>query len=313
MTTQGMYINQTGDEPQKQDKQASKRTPLLREEVTYQITLIGLRQRQGSLDRTDTVCESALVFSLTNLFSRTFDFSKIRVLLSSQSAPRRRRCGSWVEAHPAGSPVPPHHAHVRRHRAARHSSQHGPAPTREPILARLGESRFAVVSAPSEPADGLPERLLLPRRLYPFHLRVRPRLDFRRLLAQRPLSNLRGCTRTHPSGKSFAASAPPNPPQTPHCHCSTPISHSHPMSHSHASLSVRTLISHSYFSPPYQHPSEPLRDTLPCAFSSYMAKPSIFSLSSCFVDLSERTLSRRHAPASARLQFCQLEPRTLQI
>ena len=50
MTTQGMYINQTGDEPQKQDKQASKRTPLLREEVTYQITLIGLRQRQGSLD-----------------------------------------------------------------------------------------------------------------------------------------------------------------------------------------------------------------------------------------------------------------------
>ena len=51
MTTQGMYINQTGDEPQKQDKQASKRTPLSREEVTYQITLIGLRQRQGSLDR----------------------------------------------------------------------------------------------------------------------------------------------------------------------------------------------------------------------------------------------------------------------
>ena len=51
MTTQGMYINQTGDEPQKQDKQASKRTPPLREEVTYQITLIGLRQRQGSLDR----------------------------------------------------------------------------------------------------------------------------------------------------------------------------------------------------------------------------------------------------------------------
>ena len=45
-----IYINQTGDEPQKQDKQASKRTPPLREEVTYQITLIGLRQRQGSLD-----------------------------------------------------------------------------------------------------------------------------------------------------------------------------------------------------------------------------------------------------------------------
>ena len=46
-----IYINQTGDEPQKQDKQANKRTPLLREEVPYQITLIGLRQRQGSLDR----------------------------------------------------------------------------------------------------------------------------------------------------------------------------------------------------------------------------------------------------------------------
>ena len=46
-----IYKNQTGDEPQKQDKQASKRTPPLREEVTYQITLIGLRQRQGSLDR----------------------------------------------------------------------------------------------------------------------------------------------------------------------------------------------------------------------------------------------------------------------
>ena len=46
-----IYINHTGDEPQKQDKQANKRTPLLREEVPYQITLIGLRQRQGSLDR----------------------------------------------------------------------------------------------------------------------------------------------------------------------------------------------------------------------------------------------------------------------
>ena len=46
-----VYINQTGDEPQKQDEQANKRTPLLREEVPYQITLIGLRQRQGSLDR----------------------------------------------------------------------------------------------------------------------------------------------------------------------------------------------------------------------------------------------------------------------
>ena len=45
------YINQTGDEPQKQDTQANKRTPLLREEVPYQITLIRLRQWQGSLDR----------------------------------------------------------------------------------------------------------------------------------------------------------------------------------------------------------------------------------------------------------------------
>ena len=44
-----IYINQTGDEPQKQDTQANKRTPLLREEVPYQITLI--RLRQGSLDR----------------------------------------------------------------------------------------------------------------------------------------------------------------------------------------------------------------------------------------------------------------------
>ena len=44
-------INQTGDEPQKQDTQANKRTPLLREEVPYQITLIRLRQWQGSLDR----------------------------------------------------------------------------------------------------------------------------------------------------------------------------------------------------------------------------------------------------------------------
>jgi len=44
-----IYINQTGDEAQKQDTQANKRTPLLREEVPYQITLIGLSQ--GSLDR----------------------------------------------------------------------------------------------------------------------------------------------------------------------------------------------------------------------------------------------------------------------
>ena len=43
------YINQTGDEPQKQDTQANKRSPLLSEEVPYQITLI--RLRQGSLDR----------------------------------------------------------------------------------------------------------------------------------------------------------------------------------------------------------------------------------------------------------------------
>ena len=45
------YKNQTEDEPQKQDTQANKRTPLLREEVPYQITLIRLRQWQGSLDR----------------------------------------------------------------------------------------------------------------------------------------------------------------------------------------------------------------------------------------------------------------------
>ena len=43
------YKNQTGDEPQKQDTQANKRSPLLSEEVPYQITLI--RLRQGSLDR----------------------------------------------------------------------------------------------------------------------------------------------------------------------------------------------------------------------------------------------------------------------
>ena len=35
-----IYINQTGDEPQQQDTQANKRTPLLREEVPYQITLL---------------------------------------------------------------------------------------------------------------------------------------------------------------------------------------------------------------------------------------------------------------------------------
>ena len=37
-----VYINQTGDEPQKQDTQATKRSPLLSEEVPYQITLIRL-------------------------------------------------------------------------------------------------------------------------------------------------------------------------------------------------------------------------------------------------------------------------------
>ena len=46
-----IYIYQTGDEPQKQDTQANKRSPLLSEEVPYQITLIRLRQWQGSLDR----------------------------------------------------------------------------------------------------------------------------------------------------------------------------------------------------------------------------------------------------------------------
>ena len=39
------------DEPQKQDTQANKRSPLLSEEVPYQITLIRLRQWQGSFDR----------------------------------------------------------------------------------------------------------------------------------------------------------------------------------------------------------------------------------------------------------------------
>ena len=42
---------QTGDEPQKQDTQANKRSPLLSEEVPYQITLIRLRQGSFSLDR----------------------------------------------------------------------------------------------------------------------------------------------------------------------------------------------------------------------------------------------------------------------
>jgi len=43
-TNSTTYINQTGDEPQKQDTQANKRSPLLSEEVPYQITLIGLSQ-----------------------------------------------------------------------------------------------------------------------------------------------------------------------------------------------------------------------------------------------------------------------------
>ena len=42
-------INKTGDEPRKQDTQANKGSPLLSEEVPYQITLI--RLSQGSLDR----------------------------------------------------------------------------------------------------------------------------------------------------------------------------------------------------------------------------------------------------------------------
>ena len=48
-----IYKNQTGTNHRNKTstKHASKRTPPLREEVTYQITLIGLRQRQGSLDR----------------------------------------------------------------------------------------------------------------------------------------------------------------------------------------------------------------------------------------------------------------------
>ena len=40
-----------GGQPQKQETEANKRTPHLREEVPYQITLIRLRQWQGSLDR----------------------------------------------------------------------------------------------------------------------------------------------------------------------------------------------------------------------------------------------------------------------
>ena len=43
-------MHKTGDEPRKQaDTQANKRSPLLSEEVPYQITLI--RLSQGSLDR----------------------------------------------------------------------------------------------------------------------------------------------------------------------------------------------------------------------------------------------------------------------
>ena len=42
------YKNKTGDEPRKQDTQANQGSPLLSEEVPYQITLI--RLSQGSLD-----------------------------------------------------------------------------------------------------------------------------------------------------------------------------------------------------------------------------------------------------------------------
>ena len=48
-TNSTTYINQTGDEPQKQDTQANKRSPPLSEEIPYQITLDGLSQ--GSVDR----------------------------------------------------------------------------------------------------------------------------------------------------------------------------------------------------------------------------------------------------------------------
>ena len=41
-----LYIYQTGDEPQKQDTQANKRSPLLSEEVPYQITLIRLNKNK---------------------------------------------------------------------------------------------------------------------------------------------------------------------------------------------------------------------------------------------------------------------------
>ena len=47
--TKHVYIHKTGDEPLKQDTQANKGSPLLSEEVPYQITLI--RLSQGSLDR----------------------------------------------------------------------------------------------------------------------------------------------------------------------------------------------------------------------------------------------------------------------
>ena len=40
-----------GDELQKQDTEARKRTPHLREEVLNQITLIRLRQWRGNLDK----------------------------------------------------------------------------------------------------------------------------------------------------------------------------------------------------------------------------------------------------------------------
>ena len=37
-----IYRNKTGDEPRQQDMQANEGSPLLSEEVPYQITLIGL-------------------------------------------------------------------------------------------------------------------------------------------------------------------------------------------------------------------------------------------------------------------------------
>ena len=52
------YKNKTGDEPRKQDTQANQGSPLLSEEVPYQITLI--RLSQGGLDRRGETGESHL-------------------------------------------------------------------------------------------------------------------------------------------------------------------------------------------------------------------------------------------------------------